>query len=73
MSRGTHVKQILHVERNFYKIFPEIFKFEKVSSLLKSGQTLTLTAIFEYRQEDMFSRVSLQKCMIEPSIYKAIC
>lgn len=72
MSRGTHVKLILYVKRTFYKIFPEIFKFEKDDSLFKSGQTqiLYLAAIFKYRQEYIFSRVSLQKSLIQPSKYK---
>lgn len=67
ISRGTHVKLILPVERTFYKIFPEIFEFEKVDSLFKSGQTLTLAAIFKYRNEYIFSRVSLQESLIQPS------
>lgn len=69
-SMSRDCEQILHVESTFYRIFPGILKFEKVDSLFNPGQTLTIVAIFKYLQEDIFSRVSLQKILIQPSKFK---
>lgn len=56
MSRGTHVKQILHVERTFYKIFPEILKFERVRCKVKPNTHPS--SYISILSRDIFSRVS---------------